>query len=276
MSFRTSPVPSYLHIDNGTSPTSSRLTIQQSPNPSLPCSSVLHLSGLLDRHNVGSRKNAERSSNPHHTCSLCSLIRRHDQRSLPSSGSQASSRKGTAEKENFSSGASLCLIEEEGLCKCNIPSIGSEDDVSTSPTPKGKPGIAPYFPSSPFEDVTPLPSPKGKPYFPPSPFEDVTPPPSTKGKPGIAPFFPPSPFEEVKEGSSPGSHAAPCQVYLHPLSTFHFNFQQTSTVVDTSDPVENQYLTIKRTLDTLLQKRRSPSAMVRASHAALSFPERLI
>ena len=232
MSFRTSPVPSYLHIDNGTSPTSSRLTIQQSPNPSLPCSSVLHLSGLLDRHNVGSRKSAERSSNPHHTCSLCSLIRRHDQRSLPSSGSQASSRKGTAEKENFSSGASLCLIEEEGLCKCKIPSIGSEDDVTTPPSLKGKPGIAPYFPSSPFE--------------------------------------------EVKESSSPGSHAAPCQVYLHPLSTFHFNFQQTSTVVDTSDPVENQYLTIKRTLDTLLQKRRSPSAMVRASHAALSFQERLI
>ena len=112
--------------------------------------------------------------------------------------------------------------------------------------------------------------------------DDVTPPPSpsspltVKAKPGIAPYFPPSPFEEVKEGSSLGSHAAPCQVYLHPLSTFHFNFQQTSTVVDTSDPVENQYLTIKRTLDTLLQKRRSPSAMVRASHAALSFPERLV
>ena len=265
MSFRTSPVPSYLHIDNGTSPTSSKLTIQQSPRPSLPCSSILHLSGLLDPSSQAEADNmsvpeeapnAPQTPLPHHTCSLCSLIRRHDQRSLPSSGSQAFRLKGTVEKENFSSGASLCLIEEEGLCKCNIPSIGSEDDVSTSPTPKGKPGIAPYFPSSPFEDVTP--------------------PPSTKGKPGIAPYFPSSPFEEVKESSSPGSHAAPCQVYLHPLSTFHFNFQQTSTVVDTSDPVENQYLTIKRTLDTLLQKRRSPSAMVRASHAALSFPERLI
>ena len=38
MSFRTSPVPSYLHIVNGTSPTSSRLTVQQAPNPPLPCS----------------------------------------------------------------------------------------------------------------------------------------------------------------------------------------------------------------------------------------------
>ena len=243
MSFRTSPVPSYLHIDNGTSPTSSRLTIQQSPNPSLPCSSVLHLSGLLDRHNVGSRKSAERSSNPHHTCSLCSLIRRHDQRSLPSSGSQASRLKGTVEKENFSSGASLCLIEEEGLCNCKIQSVGSEDDVTPPPSP-----------SSPL---------------------------TVKAKPGIAPYFPPSPLEEAKEESSPGLHAAPCQVNMHPSNSLssHFktsNDQQTSTVVDTSDPVENQYLTIKRTLDTLLQKRRSPSAMVRASHAALSFPERLI
>ena len=252
MSFRTSPVPSYLHIDNGTSPTSSKLTIQQSPKPSLPCSSILHLSGLLDPSSQAKADNmsvpeeapnAPQTPLPHHTCSLCSLIRRHDQRSLPSSGSQASRLKGTVEKENFSSGASLCLIEEEGLCNCKIQSVGSEDDVTPPPSP-----------SSPL---------------------------TVKAKPGIAPYFPPSPLEEAKEESSPGLHAAPCQVNMHPSNSLssHFNTsndQQTSTVVDTSDPVENQHLTIKRTLDTLLQKRRSPSAMVRASHAALSFPERLI
>merc|ERR1712013_530635 len=35
------------------------------------------------------------------------------------------------------------------------------------------------------------------------------------------------------------------------------------------DPVETQYLTVRNTLDTLLQKRLSPTAMVGASHAAL-------
>ena len=223
LSFRTSPSPTsnYLRIDDGTSPTSSRL-MAHSPNPSNPCSSILHLSGLLDpslTEKTPAQEGAEenpRTPLPHHTCSLCSLIRRHDRASPVSSGSLASRVQRDVRRGNFSAAApSSTDEEEEGHCKC------TEDNQS------------------------PLPSP--------------TSPPSVRARPVLAPYFPPSPpVQEIGEGSS---HKAD-------------NLQ--ASVGKVSDPVEYQYLTVKRTLDTLLQKRRSPSAMVRASHASLSVTERLI
>ena len=220
LSFRTSPPSTYLHIENGTSPTSSRLVVQ-SPNPSNPCSSILHLSGLLDpslseKMPVQEDDTTPRTPLPHHTCSLCSLIRHHDQRSLLSSGSLVSRNQFTLGRENlkFSAGP-LCFDEEEGHCKC------TEEDLSPPPSP--------------------------------------TSPPTVKAKPVLAPYFPPSPVQEIGAGSSHSKDD---------------NLQTGLSKI--SDPVQDQYLTIKRTLDTLLQKRRSPSAMVRASHASLSFPERLI
>jgi len=220
-SFRTSPPSTYLHIENGTSPTSSRLVVQ-SPNPSNPCSSILHLSGLLDpslseEMPVPEIDTTPRTPLPHHTCSLCSLIRHHDQRSLLSSGSLVSRNQFTLGRENltFSAGPLCFDEEEEGHCKC------TEDDLSPPPSP--------------------------------------TSPPTVKAKPVLAPYFPPSPVQEIGAGSS------------------HSKDDNLQTgLSEISDPVQDQYLTIKRTLDTLLQKRRSPSAMIRASHASLSFPERLI
>jgi len=214
LSFRTSPPSTYLHIENRTSPTSLRLMVQ-SPNPSNPCSSVLHLSGLLDPSLTEKTPAPEDEANPrtplpHHTCSLCSLIRHHDQRSLLSSGSLVSRNQLTVGRE-FSAGPSCTDVEEEGNCKC------TEDDLS---------------PTSPL---------------------------TVKAKPVLAPFFPPSPVQEIGEGSS------------------HLKAEKLQTgFSEISDPVEDQYLTIKQTLDILLQKRRSPSTMVRASHASLYFPERLI
>jgi len=223
LSFRTSPSPTsnYLRIDDGTSPTSSRL-MAHSPNPSNPCSSILHLSGLLDpslMEKMPAQEGAEenpRTPLPHHTCSLCSLIRRHDRASPVSSGSLASRVQRDVGKGNFSAAApSSTEEEEEGHCKC------TEDNQS------------------------PLPSP--------------TSPPSVRSRPVLAPYFPPSPpVQEIGEGSS------------------HKADDLQASVGEVSDPVEYQYLTVKRTLDTLLQKRRSPSAMVRASHASLSVTERLI
>merc|ERR550517_1768821 len=134
-SFRTSPPSTYLHIENGTSPTSSRLVVQ-SPNPSNPCSSILHLSGLLDpslseEMPVPDDDTTPRTPLPHHTCSLCSLIRHHDQRSLLSSGSLVSRNQFTLGRENltFSAGPLCFDEEEEGHCKC------TEDDLSPPPSP---------------------------------------------------------------------------------------------------------------------------------------------
>jgi len=221
LSFRTSPSPTsnYLRIDDGTSPTSSRL-MAHSPNP---CSSILHLSGLLDpslTEKTPAQEEVEvgpRTPLPHHTCSLCSLIRRHDRASPVSSGSLASRVQRDVGRGNFSAAApSSTDEEEEGHCKCT-----EEDNQSPPPSP--------------------------------------TSPPSVRARPVLAPYFPPSPpVQEIGEGSSLKAD----------------NLQ--ASVDKVSDPVEYQFLTVKRTLDTLLQKRRSPSAMVRASHASLSFPERLI
>ena len=224
--FRTSPLSfrsnsSYLQMEDGTSPTSSRLTVH-SLNPSNPCSSVLRLSGLLDPSSLTEEKmeSAEgeeenpRTPLPHHTCSLCSLIRRHD---LRSTGSLASRSQRAVGGEPLREGPPCIDEEEEGHCKC------TEDELSPPPSP--------------------------------------TSPPTVKAKPVLAPYFPPSPpVQEIGEG---GSHLK------------SGNLQVTS-VCEVPDPVEDQYLAIKRTLDTLLQKRRSPSAMVRASHASCSLPERLI
>jgi len=223
LSFRTSPSPTstYLRIDDGSSPATSRL-MAHSPTPSNPCSSILHLSGLLDPSlteklpvKEGEEENP-RTPLPHHTCSLCSLIRRHDRRSPPCSGSPAPRNQSAAGRGNFSVVPTSIHEEEEGHCKC------TEDDLSPPPSP--------------------------------------TSPPTVKPKPVLAPYFPPSPpVQEIGEGSS------------HPKA----DTLQTS-VGEVSDPVEDQFQTVKRTLDTLLQKRRSPSAMVRASHATLSLPDRLI
>jgi len=212
LSFRTSPSPTstYLRIDDGTSPTSSGLIVQ-SPNP---CSSILHLSGLLD---PSLREKMQKGESENHTCSLCSLIRRHDRRSLLSSGSLESRNQRAVGRGNFSA----CTDEEEEVhCKC------TEDIQSTTPSPTSPPTVT------------------------------VT----VKAKPVLAPYFPPSPpVQEIGEGSS------------------HLKADDLQTSVsEVSDPVEYQYLNVKRTLDALLQKRRSPSTMVRASHASLSFTERLI
>merc|ERR1719427_1826040 len=78
LSFRTSPSPTstYLRIDDGSSPATSRL-MAHSPTPSNPCSSILHLSGLLDpslteKLSVKEEEENPRTPLPHHTCSLCS------------------------------------------------------------------------------------------------------------------------------------------------------------------------------------------------------------
>ena len=78
LSFRTSPSPTsnYLRIDDGTSPTSSRL-MAHSPNPSNPCSSILHLSGLLDpslTEKMPAPEGNPRTPLPHHTCSLHTIL----------------------------------------------------------------------------------------------------------------------------------------------------------------------------------------------------------
>ena len=255
LSFRTSPMSSYLHIDNGTSPTSSRL-MPQSPNPSNPCSSILHLSGLVDPSLTeekvpGQEEGNPRTPLPHHTCSLCSLIRRHDQTSLLSSGSPASRNQSTVGRGNISAGPPCIDEEEEGHCKCTEDDSPSLPTSPTSPlTVKAKPVLAPYFPQCTEDDLPPPP--------PPSPNSPTT----VEAKPVLAPYFPASPVQEREKGPS------------HLKAD---NLQTSFTISgEPSDPLEDQFLTIKRTLDTLMLKRRSPSAMVRASHASLAFPERLI
>jgi len=260
LSFRTSPTSTYLHIDNGTSPTSSRL-MAQSPNPSNPCSSILHLSGLLDpsltEEKAPGQEEEEnpRTPLPHHTCSLCSLIRRHDQRSLAllSSGSPASKNQSTVGKGNFAAGLPCTdEEEEEGHCKCTEDDPSPHASPSSPLTVKAKPALAPYFPQCTEDNLPPCP--------PSSPNSPTI----VEAKPVLAPYFPPSPVQEIEEGSS------------HLNADNQQSTASLAIVSETSDPVEDQFLTIKRTLDTLMLKRRSPSAMVRASHASLAFPERLI
>ena len=89
---------------------------------------------------------------------------------------------------------------------------------------------------------------------------------TVKAKPSLAPYFPPSPAEDdAPQQTLPDQGQTSNQDGITPLAENDEVF----------DPVETQYLTVKNTLDTLLQKRRSPTAMVRASHAAQG-AERLI
>ena len=87
---------------------------------------------------------------------------------------------------------------------------------------------------------------------------------TVKAKPTLAPYFPPSPVEDDAPQQADQGQSSN-QDGVTPLAENDEVF----------DPVETQYLTVKNTLDTLLQKRRSPNAMVHASHAAQG-AERLI
>merc|ERR1719495_1578708 len=111
LSANTSPKPSQISKTMETSPAPSRLTLRTNP-PSPPCSSMLRLSGFLDSPSpprlkelttIAPRTNPSikpRALPPAHTCSLCSngwsslcsLIRRHDQKPPPPSTSVAETK----------------------------------------------------------------------------------------------------------------------------------------------------------------------------------------
>jgi len=245
LSTNTSQMASQISKTMETSPAPSRLTLRTNP-PSPPCSSMLRLSGFLDSPSPPPLKELTtmvprtnpsikpRALPPAHTCSLCSLIRRHDQKPPPPSTSVAE----TKVNEILSSLEQEEEEEGEDICKCtdfldNIPPPPSSSPERlrlsmslaspTSPlTVKAKPTLAPYFPPSPVEDDAPQ--------------ETLADQGQTSNQDGVTP------------------HAENDEVF---------------------DTVETQYLTVKNTLDTLLQKRRSPTTMVRASHAAQG-AERLI
>ena len=89
---------------------------------------------------------------------------------------------------------------------------------------------------------------------------------TVKAKPTLAPYFPPSPAEDD----------APHQTLADQGQTSTQDCVTPPAENDeVFDPVETQYLTVKNTQDTILQKRRSSTAMVGASYAAQS-AERLI
>jgi len=245
---RTSPLstnislmPSQISKTMETSPAPSRLTLRTNP-PSPPCSSMLRLSGFLDSPSPPSLKELTtlaprtnpsikpRGLPPAHTCSLCSLIRRHDQKPPPPSISVAET------KVNEILSILVKGEEEDGedICKCT-------DFLDNIPPPP---------PSSPerLRLSMSLASP--------------TSPLTEKAKPTLAPYFPPSPAEDDAPQETLADEGQTVnQDGVTPLAENDEVF----------DPVEAQYLTVKNTLDTLLQKRQSPAA----SHTAQG-AERLI
>jgi len=236
LSTTTSPMPSQISKTMETSPAPSRLTLRTNP-PSPPCSSMLRLSGFLDSPSPPSlqklttmapRTNPSvkpRALPPAHTCSLCSLIRRHDQKPPPPSTSVAetkvneilSSLEQEEEKE-----------EGEDICKCT----DFLDNISPPPSSSPERLRLSMSLASPTSPLT------------------------VKAKPTLAPYFPPSPAEDdAPQQTLPDQGQTSNQDGVTPLAENDEVF----------DPVETQYLTVKNTLDTLLQKRWSPTPMVRAS-----------
>jgi len=248
-SIRTSPLSTNTspHISKTmeTSPAPSRLTLRTNP-PSPPCSSMLRLSGFLDSPSPPHLKELTtmvprtnpsikpRALPPAHTCSLCSLIRRHDQKPLPPSTSVAE----TKVNEILSSLEQEEEEEGEDICKCT-------DFLDNIPPPPSSSPERLRLSMSLASPTSPL---------------------TVKAKPTLAPYFPPSPVEDD----------APQQTLADQGQTSNQDDVTPPAENDeVFDPVETQYLTVKNTLDTLLQKRRSPTAMERASHAAQG-AERLI
>ena len=236
LSTNTTPMPSQISKTMETSPAPSRLTLRTNP-PSPPCSSMLRLSGFLDSPSPPSlqklttmapRTNPSvkpRALPPAHTCSLCSLIRRHDQKPPPPSTSVAetkvneilSSLEQEEEKE-----------EGEDICKCT----DFLDNISPPPSSSPERLRLSMSLASPTSPLT------------------------VKAKPTLAPYFPPSPAEDD----------APQQTLADEGQTSNQDGVTPPAENDeVLDPVETQYLTVKNTLDTLLQKRWSPTPMVRAS-----------
>ena len=245
LSTNTSPKPSQISKTLETSPAPSRLTLRTNP-PSPPCSSMLRLSGFLDSPSppclkelttIAPRTNPSikpRALPPAHTCSLCSLIRRHDQKPPPPSTSVAE----TKVNEILSSLEQEEEEEGEDICKCT-------DFLDNIPPPPSSSPERLRLSMSLASPTSPL---------------------TVKAKPTLAPYFPPSPAEDD----------APHQTLADQGQTSTQDCVTPPAENDeVFDPVETQYLTVKNTLDTLLQKRRSPTAMVGASHAAQS-AERLI
>jgi len=245
LSTNTSLVPSQISKTMEISPAPSRLTLRTNPS-SPPCSSMLRLSGFLDSPSpprlkelttIAPRTNPSikpRALPPAHTCSLCSLIRRHDQKPPPPSTSVAE----TKVNEILSSLEQEEEEEGEDICKCT-------DFLDNIPPPPSSSPERLRLSMSLASPTSPL---------------------TVKAKPTLAPYFPPSPAEDD----------APQQTLADQGQTL--NQDGVTPLVENDevfDPVETQYLTVKNTLDTLLQKRRSPTPMVRASHAAQS-AERLI
>ena len=252
LSTNTSLVPSQISKTMEISPAPSRLTLRTNPS-SPPCSSMLRLSGFLDSPSpprlkelttIAPRTNPSikpRALPPAHTCSLCSngwsslcsLIRRHDQKPPPPSTSVAETKV-----NEILSSLEQEEEEEEDICKCT-------DFLDNNPPPPSSSPERLRLSMSLASPTSPL---------------------TVKAKPTLAPYFPPSPAEDD----------APQQTLADQGQTL--NQDGVTPLVENDevfDPVETQYLTVKNTLDTLLQKRRSPTPMVRASHAAQS-AERLI
>jgi len=236
LSTNTSLMPSQISKTMETSPAPSRLTLRTNP-PSPPCSSMLRLSGFLDSPSPPHLKELTtmvprtnpsvkpRALPPAHTCSLCSLIRRHDQKPPPPSTSVAetkvneilSSLEQEEEKE-----------EGEDICKCT----DFLDNISPPPSSSPERLRLSMSLASPTSPLT------------------------VKAKPTLAPYFPPSPAEDD----------APQQTLADEGQTSNQDGVTPPAENDeVLDPVETQYLTVKNTLDTLLQKRWSPTPMVRAS-----------
>jgi len=234
------PMPSQIGKTMETSPAPSRLTLRTNP-PSPPCSSMLRLSGFLDSPSPPSlqklttmapRTNPSvkpRALPPAHTCSLCSLIRRHDQKLPSPSTSVAETNEilSSLEQEEEEEG-------EEDICKCT-------DFLDNIPPPPSSSPERLRLSMSLASPTSPL---------------------TVKAKPTLAPYFPPSPAEDDAPQETLADEGQTVnQDGVTPLAENDEVF----------DPVEAQYLTVKNTLDTLLQKRQSPAA----SHTAQG-AERLI
>jgi len=239
------PMPSQIGKTMETSPAPSRLTLRTNP-PSPPCSSMLRLSGFLDSPSPPPLKELTtrvprtnpslkpRALPPAHTCSLCSLIRRHDQKPPPPPSTSVAETK----VNEILSSLEQEEEEEEDICKCT-------DFLDKIPPPPSSSPERLRLSMSLASPTSPL---------------------TVKAKPTLAPYFPPSPAEDdAPQQTLPDQGQTSNQDCVTPLAENDEVFDQ----------VETQYLTVKNTLDTLLQTRRSPTAMVRASHAAQG-GERLI
>jgi len=246
LSTNTTPMPSQISKTMETSPAPSRLTLRTNP-PSPPCSSMLRLSGFLDSPSPAPLKELTtmvprtnpslkpRALPPAHTCSLCSLIRRHDQKPPPPPSTSVAETK---VNEILLSLEQEEKEEGEDICKCT-------DFLDNIPPPPSSSPERLRLSMSLASPTSPL---------------------TVKAKPTLAPYFPPSPAEDD----------APQQTLADEGQTSNQDCVTPHAENDEIfDPVETQYLTVKNTLDTLLQKRRSPTAMVRASHATQG-AERLI